>query len=152
MMVGGGPKKEDLSDKVIKMNLEDEIIFTGMVEHQEIHEYYQAADIFVLPSYTEGLPISILEAMACGLPVVATNVGGIPEVITDGLNGFLVSPKNENELVKKLKILTKNQDLRKQFIHKSLKRINKEFDNNIKVNKLIKFYETVGYPVMKEEK
>jgi len=142
LMVGGGPKKEDLLDNVIKMNLEDNVIFTGMIEHQKIHKYYQAADIFVLPSYTEGLPISVLEAMACGLPVVATNVGGIPEVITDGLGGFLVSPKSEKELIKKLNIILTNKYIRMQFVQKSLERIEDEFDFYKKIKKLASSYES----------
>lgn len=140
MMVGTGPKLQDLLNILTKMSINCEVIFTGRVEPQKIHKYYQAADIFVLPSYTEGLPVSVLEAMACGLPVVATNVGGIPEIITDGLNGFLVPSKNEKELIKKLIVLINNEKLREQFTNNSLKKIKGEFTNKRKISKLIELY------------
>jgi len=141
MMVGTGPKKEDLLKILTKMNIEDEVIFTGRVEPQKIHKYYQAADIFVLPSYTEGLPVSVLEAMACGLPVVATNVGGIPEIITDRVNGFIVPSKNEKELIKKLAALTNNKDYREKFSQKSVEKINDEFNSGKKLKRLVDLYQ-----------
>lgn len=141
IMVGTGPKKEVMLKILTESGIENEVIFTGVVEHQKIHKYYQAADIFVLPSYTEGLPVSVLEAMACGLPVVATHVGGIPEIITDGINGFLVPPKAEEELIKKLMILINNEHLRDQFRNNSLKRVKEDFDSKKKIFKLIGIYE-----------
>lgn len=140
MMVGTGPKKDDLLKILTKMDLENDVIFTGRIESQKIHKYYQAADIFVLPSYTEGLPVSILEAMACGLPIVATSVGGIPEIINDGFNGFLVPPKNETELIKKIMGLIINRNLREEFKNNSLKRIKEEFNGERKISKLIELY------------
>jgi N-acetyl-alpha-D-glucosaminyl L-malate synthase BshA len=140
MIVGTGPKKHELKDKITKMNLKNSIIFTGKLRPDEMHDYYQAADIFTLPSYTEGLPLVVLEAMACGLPVVVSNVGGIPEVINEGENGFLISPKNEEILTKKLIILVKNTQLRNQFAKKSVKIIENEFDINKKINRLINLY------------
>lgn len=142
MMVGTGPKKEELKRNV--SNLTDFVIFTGQILPSEIYKYYQAADIFVLPSYTEGLPVSVLEAMACGLPIITTNVGGIPEVVEDSLNGFLINSKDENELREKLKIIIKNDALRKKFGSKSLEIINKgslNIDN--KINSLINLYKNM---------
>ena len=87
--------------------------------------YYQSADIFVLPSYTDagGPPLVFMEAMACGLPVIGTDVGGIPEGIENGVNGFIVPPGNVDELIKKLNILLKDENLRKKFGNNSLKKI-----------------------------
>ena len=143
MMVGTGPKKDEIKKKVSKLNLEDFVIFTGKISPVEMYNYYQAADIFVLPSYTEGLPISVLEAMACGLPIVTTNVGGIPEVIEDGLNGFIINSKDENELREKLKILIKNKGLREKFGNKSIEIIhNGSMNVENKINSLVKLYES----------
>jgi N-acetyl-alpha-D-glucosaminyl L-malate synthase BshA len=143
MMVGTGPKKDELKKKVSKSNLEDFLIFTGKLSPFEMHKYYQAADIFVLPSFTEGLPISVLEAMACGLPIVTTNVGGIPEAIEDGLNGFIINSKDENGLREKLKILIKNKGLREKFGNKSIEVIhNGSMNVENKINSLVKLYES----------
>jgi len=140
MMIGAGPKKDHLLKILTEMNIENEVIFTGRVEPQKIHKYYQAADIFVLPSYTEGLPVSVLEAMACGLPIVATDVGGIPEIITDGFNGFLIPPMNEKELCKKLRVLIADKIYREGFRQKSIEMIEDEFNFDKKLDKLIKLY------------
>jgi len=67
--------------------------------------------VFLLPSYFEGLPYTILEAMAHGLPVIATNVGAIPEVIEEGINGFLINPGDIDDLTKKIKTLITNKAL-----------------------------------------
>lgn len=128
MIVGAGPKKEVLLNTLKKMGIEKEVIFTGMVEHHKIHKYYQAADIFILPSYTEGggPPLVVMEAMACGLPIIGTNVGGMPEGIKNEVNGFIVPSKNEKELVKKLMILIEDDNLRREFGNNSLKIINEK--------------------------
>lgn len=145
MMVGPGPKKEDLLKILTEMGIKNDVIFTGMVEHHTIHRYYQAADIFVLPSYTEGggPPLVVMEAMACGLPIIVTNVGGMSEGIEDGVNGFIVSPKNVEELTKKLDFLIENEDLRKKFGNNSLKKIG-EYSTIFgkKTEKLINLYES----------
>ncbi len=145
MMVGTGPKKEDLLEILNKVGIEDKVIFTGVVEHQKIHRYYQSADIFVLPSYTEGLPVSILEAMATGVPVVATSVGGVPELITHGLNGFIVPPRDEEAFIEKLLILINDKNLRQQYANRSLKKIKEEFDIKVKISKLIELYKSSGF-------
>jgi len=74
-----------------------------------------AADIFVLSSLGEGFPNVLLEAMAAGLPIVATKVGGVPEIVTDRENGFLVEPRNSPQLAEKILFLLQNEDVRKQF-------------------------------------
>lgn len=143
MFVGVGPKSSDLINKTAKLGLQDKILFVGNISHEYIHEYYQAADIVVLPSYGEGggPPLSILEAMACGIPVIGSNVGGIPEGIHHSVNGLITSPKNINDLAKKIEILVTNHDLRKQFGKESLRIIKiKSLDINTKINKLVKFY------------
>lgn len=79
------------------------VTFTGYVGN--VHEYLQAADIFILPSLNEALPMSVLEAMSCGLPVVATRVGGIPEIISNMENGILVEPANPDQLAAEIESL-----------------------------------------------
>jgi glycosyltransferase involved in cell wall biosynthesis len=76
--------------------LEETIYFSGEVGN--VHEYLQASDIFVLPSEDDAFPLALVEAMACGLPVVTTRVGGIPEIVSDKQNGLLVEPGNFQQL------------------------------------------------------
>ena len=125
MLIGEGSQKDKSKEVVSKLGLEKSVIFAGKIPPADIHEYYQSADIFVLPSHTDagGPPVVFIEAMACGLPVIGTNVGGIPEGIENGINGFIVPPKNVDELTKKLNILLKDENLRKEFGNNSLKKI-----------------------------
>lgn len=89
-----------------------EILFTGPVEEEQKWQYLYMADFFCLPSYAEGQPISILEAMAVGLPIIATTVGSIPEVIANGHDGLLIAPGDEQQLVDAIANLAKNENLR----------------------------------------
>ncbi len=95
--------------------LKQHIVLTGQVPPEEIPVYMAAADIFVLPSLSEGVPNVLLEAMAAGLPVVATDVGGVPELIADGENGLLVKPGNSEQLAAKLLALLKDDALRERM-------------------------------------
>lgn len=89
--------------------------FVGEVDHEKIHREYAGADIFCLPSYNEGFPYVVLEAMASGLPVVATDLEGIRETVTDGENGVLIEPGDVPELKDTLMRLMSSPDLREKF-------------------------------------
>lgn len=140
LIVGSGPKYNELKRKVSKLGLDDSVKFKGKIAHDVIHQYYQAADIFTLPSYSEGLPLSILEAMASNTSVIASNVGGIPEIIEDGKSGFIVPPKNIEVLIEKLDVLINNTKLRESFAKNSLKMVQNNFNINKRTNSLIGFY------------
>lgn len=106
-LVGDGEERESLEE--LAKGLETEVVFTGSTTR--VDEYLKQADCFILFSQNEGLPISIIEAMRSGLPVISTTVAGIPELVDDGLNGYLVSPDAE-ELSKRLrKIVEERPDL-----------------------------------------
>ncbi len=135
IMVGEGPKEEELKQRISKSDLEDVVIFTGDISPDIINKYYQSADIFVLPSHVKGVPVVVIEAMACGVPVVVSNT----EIINDGINGFLV-PNNKYVLSRKLEILIKDKDLRDKFSTESLKTIDEKFNIDKKVEKLIELY------------
>jgi glycosyltransferase involved in cell wall biosynthesis len=114
LIVGDGFLKEDLKSRSLKFNIEKNVIFTGEQDH--VQELLQISDLFVLSSlFREGLSIALIEAIATGLPVVATNVGGNPEIIEDGANGFLVPPGNADRLAHAIKTLVSNPDLRKRM-------------------------------------
>lgn len=141
MVVGEGHEEEKVRNIVSKYKLDNFVIFAGKVSPETIQNYYQMADIFTLPSYTEGLPLVVIEAMACGLPVVVSTVGGIPELVKDDVNGFLVPPKDKASLTKKLKKLVDDIDLREKFGRKALETVDDEFNIDKKVDKLIEIYQ-----------
>ncbi len=95
-LVGDGPREEELRGVASALGVSDLVEFLG--HRDDVPRVLRDADVFVLPSRIEAAPNAVLEAMAAGLPVVATNVGGIPEVVTSGLNGLLVPPDDEKRL------------------------------------------------------
>lgn len=119
-MYGNGETKE-LSQKVKDNNLQNIIKVHGWISGNKINEAYSNAHIYVLPSYSEGLPMSILEAMSYGLPIISTNTGGIPDSVDNGVNGFLISPGDFKELAAKILLLANNFDLMKKMGHESYK-------------------------------
>lgn len=101
-LCGTGPYEHALRGQVAAAGLAEHVEFAGLVEHERLPDLYRAAHAFVMPSLQEGLPLALLEAMASGLPVVATAVGGIPEVLRDGENGLLVPPADAKALAEAL--------------------------------------------------
>ena len=98
----------------------------GWIEDKENH--FRKADIFLLPSYYEGLPMAILEAMASGLPIISTPVGGIPEAVHDEKNGFLIEPGDVSALQEKILLLAKDHKLRAQMGNQSRKIAEEKFE------------------------
>jgi len=94
VVVGDGPCRQNLEKLVKDLKIESKVQFVGFVSHANVVSYLQNADLFCLTSLSEGLPVAMLEAMACGLPVIATNVGGVPEAVIDGISGLLVESDN----------------------------------------------------------
>lgn len=110
LFVGSGELSQELAKKIKKYDLETSIIFTG--QRNDIPLILRTIDIFVMPSHSEGLPMALLEAMACACPVVASSVGGIPSVIQDGVNGLLVPPSDQDALYQALHRLLIDRETR----------------------------------------
>lgn len=100
LIAGEGLLKKPLASMVSSIGLQNHIIFTGLIPQNEMRKTYSLFDIFVLPSLREGFGLALIEAMAMGIPVTATNVGGIPEIIEDGKTGYLVPPADANAISK----------------------------------------------------
>ena len=115
---------------------------------KDIKELISICDVFVLPSYREGVPRTLLEAAAMAKPIVATNAVGCKEVVDDGVNGFLVPIKDSKELAKKINMLLENAELRKKFAEAGRKKVVKEFDVRIVVEKYLKLYEGIGKKII----
>ena len=119
IIVGDGEEMERLEKLVKELNLTNNVMFVGRISNEDIPKYMTLSDVLVLPSLKEGFPITLLEAMASGLPIIATNVGGVPEIIKNGENGFLVEPKNPEAIAEKVLLLFENNELYKQIVEKN---------------------------------
>jgi len=112
LIMAGDGEVEEARNLVESLNISDQTIFPGWIDTKERDRLLEEGNIFVLPSYNEGLPLSMLEAMAWGLPVIVTPVGGISEIVQDGENGLIVEPSNIEQLSDAMKSLIANEELR----------------------------------------
>ena len=115
VIIGEGSLKEKLKLKIKNLKLEGSIRLAGQVAHEELSRYLSAADIFVRPSLSEGLGTAFLEAMACGLPVIGTPVGGIPDIIHDGQTGLMCRSGDPNDIADKIRALLTDSGLRERL-------------------------------------
>jgi glycosyltransferase involved in cell wall biosynthesis len=111
-LVGDGPMRDDLERLARQMSLNGAVRFTGAIGHDEIRAHYATADVFCLSSFAEGVPVVLMEAMAMGKPVVASQVMGVSELVQDGLNGRLVPPGRADLLAEALAQLAADAQLR----------------------------------------
>ena len=125
VIIGNGPEKKNLESKIKNLKLENNIKLAGRVKHCLVPLYFKAADIFVLNTAHEGLPHVVLEAMQLETPVITTKVGGNPELIQDGFNGFLVEYNNQDRLKEAILKLWKDKNLQKKFIQNSRQKLKK---------------------------
>ena len=140
-LVGGGEREALFRREVEKQGLNGRVMFLG--ERRDVPQVLAASDIFVLSSNWEGLPRSIIEAMMSGLPVVATRVGGVPELVEDGVTGFLVPPKNPQALAKVLQRLLDDPELRRRMGQAGREKALREFTLDRMLRETEKVYEEV---------
>ncbi len=122
LIIGDGPERKKLELLSSQLRLGDRVFFTGWIsDRSTILRYLEQATVFVLPSLSEGLPRVLIEAMACGLPVVATNVGGVPEAVVDGVNGVLVPPRDEKALAEAIEYIFNDIDFQRRASAENMK-------------------------------
>ena len=136
----GDGEIETVEKKVKELGLEDIISHIGWIYDSEKEKIFNDTLINVLPSYNEGLPMSILETMGYGIPNISTNVASIPEVIKEGVTGYLITPGDKATLKNDILMLINNEKLRKQISQNSFELINKKFSLDENVNKLKRIY------------
>ncbi|MBN1384091.1 MAG: glycosyltransferase family 4 protein [Elusimicrobia bacterium] len=137
MLIGDGILKKQINGSIKKLSLEKNFILTGW--RQDVNEIIKIFDIFVLTSLWEGLPRVIIEAMATGIPVVATYVDGTREVVREGLTGFIVKPHETEKMAERILRLLKNSELRQNFSREARK-LTAEFDIDLMVAQQEKLY------------
>jgi glycosyltransferase involved in cell wall biosynthesis len=131
---------DEIFDIIDQNNLKDRIIFTGFVPDEDLILLYNAAALFVYPSLYEGFGLPPLEAMACGTPVITSNVSSLPEVVGDA--AITVDPHNIKELSKKINKILSNKDLQNKMIQRGIERA-KQFTWDKTARETIKVYEDV---------
>jgi glycosyltransferase involved in cell wall biosynthesis len=134
---------EEITGYIRQRQLERNVTFTGSLPLEEVKRLYVACDIFVLPSLAEGDPLVVVEAMASGKPIIGTKVGGIPQKVRDGWNGFLVDPADERQLADKIKYLIDNPEERKRMGSNSRRYAEEEFDWRKVAEKLSLVYQSI---------
>lgn len=138
LIVGDGEYREALKEKVSEKQLENTVIFIG--HREDINEILVACDVFVLPTLIEALPTVLIEAMASKKPAIASNVGGVPEMIEDLKNGILTAPENVEELEKACIKLGKDEILRKHLGEQGAIIAQEKFEINNTINKIKHLY------------
>lgn len=127
LIVGDGYLRNDIESRIKNYGLGKQIILVGSLPQEKVYEYLMISDIFVRPSRSEGLGSAFIEAMACGLPVIGTKVGGIPDFLEDRKTGLFAEIDNPEDLAAKIKELLENQSLREEIVKNSLKLVEQNY-------------------------
>jgi glycosyltransferase involved in cell wall biosynthesis len=127
LIVGDGGDSSGIRQMAADRGLAGKVFLTGKVPHDDIPKYLNMSDVFVLPSYSEGMPNALLEAMACGLPIVATRVGGIPEVITHEREGLLCEPEDTISLRECIERILRNREEARIMGKRAAEKVKGEF-------------------------
>ena len=138
LIAGDGPLRDDLRKLSAELNISDSVKLLGNIDNVE--EFLAISKIFVLPSLGEGLPFVILEAMAAGLPCVATNVGGIPEMITDSKEGYIVEPCDSSSLASAINKILANNETTQNMRNNARSKIEQEFTVSVMTEKTLSLY------------
>jgi len=134
IMVGEGHLKDELTAQVQSLGLSDHVFMVGFQD--DVKQYLMAGDAFVLTSYREGLPFAILEAMACGLPSIVSNVGGNAEAVAHNVNGIVVNPGSVDEVVEAISYFITHPEERSRMSQVARSRACNEFDIEAKMQEL----------------
>jgi glycosyltransferase involved in cell wall biosynthesis len=138
--VGDGPDRRSLEDNARALGLQSLVHFEGSVNQDRIRDFYNRADAFVLPSFAEGIPVVLMEAMAMQVPCITTRITGIPELIRDGVDGLLVVPSDEQELADAIERLIVDPKLRCTLGCAGRKRVMERYDLDTNTRRLAEVF------------
>ena len=142
LVVGEGPLERSLRELAVSQGIGEKVIFVG--HRDDVYDVIETIDILVLPSYHEGIPMVLLEAMALKRAVIASRVGGIPEVVDHGVNGLLVSAGSENELTAACKLLIRDKSLADRLGEAARSKVEIYFSSKGMCEKVTSIYESVA--------
>ena len=140
-IVGKGYLEEELKELVMELEIEKEIEFLGV--RRDIEKLMKSTKLFVLPSRWEGLPLTILEAMSSGAGIIATKVGGIPEIIQNGKEGILISPKDSATLAGAIAELLKDRELRVKLGINAYKKVKEKYSIEVYIKNILELYKSL---------
>ncbi|MFA5888964.1 MAG: glycosyltransferase [Candidatus Paceibacterota bacterium] len=137
-IIGEGEERDNLEKLIRKYNLENKVFLVGFLDNA--NQYLKAFDVFTLTSIKEGLPYTILEAGLAGLPVIASSVGGIPDIIENNMSGMLVEKTSVEQVIKAIEFMIDNPEQRKIFGQKLQEKVEKEFSLKQMLEKTVEVY------------
>jgi colanic acid/amylovoran biosynthesis glycosyltransferase len=143
-IAGDGSSRASLEATAAALGISRNVVFLGQLSEARVTEELIASDLFVLPSLAEGLPVSAMEAMAIGVPVVATNIAGLGELIENGKSGLLVRPTDPDALAKAMFSLMADRDFRMNAAELGRKKIEQEFDIEVETAKLHELFQAAS--------
>ena len=147
-LVGDGPSRPGLEERALSLGLKNKVIFTGYKSQSEIAALLATTDIFVLPSFAEGVPVVLMEAMASSLPVIAPHVAGVPELVENGKSGLLVSPGDKSMLLTQMCALLDDTKLQEKMGKIGRKKVEADFDASKEAAWLLKL---LNYEAQKDQ-
>lgn len=139
-LVGDGEDRRSLEQQVKKLGIEAQVIFEGAVNQDHIRHLYAQADAFSIPSFAEGIPVVLMEAMSMEIPCVTTRITGIPELIRDGIDGLLVAPSDANALAKAIQQLMEDSALRQTLGQNGRLRVQQDYNLAANAEKLAEIF------------
>ena len=137
VIVGDGSERARIEEAIVTLNLQANVMLKGQLDEEATLIQIASADILVLPSFMEGLPVVLMEAMALGLPVIASRVAGIPELVTDNQQGLLFCPTDWDELAEKLERLIADLQLQLRLGQAGRAKIELAFEINRAIEPLV---------------
>lgn len=140
VIVGTGPDEDSLRQAVERLDLGQQVEMTGALNQDQVRARYSESDVFALPSFAEGIPVVLMEAMASGVPCVTTRITGIPELIRDGIDGLLTTPSDTQELADTLALLMDEPELRGELAEAGRARVAERYDLPTNVARLAEVF------------
>jgi glycosyltransferase involved in cell wall biosynthesis len=138
VIVGKGPERERIEQEINLLKIKEQVVFAGQVS--DVKPFYAIADLMILPSHSEGSPNVLLEAMAANVPVVATSVGGVPEIATHKENALLVEAHNSEDLAQAISQLLNDREFARKLATNAQQRVIKNHSPQSRLRSLLEFY------------
>lgn len=143
-LVGDGPQRAELERRVATLGIGASVTFAGYCNQDDVQQHLSDTDVFVLPSFAEGVPVSLMEAMAMSRPVVATNVGGVTELVLNGVNGIVVAPGDAIALEAAISELADDADRRARLGRMGSATVRADFDSLTEARRLVTLFREPG--------